>query len=298
MSGFPTPNTPAPPAATPGEKYDGNIAEPESPRSTKQFIPLTEEEVLLQQLLKRFNISKRELVGMIATGKIEVKRKKTGRKEAIDEMKASNILALALVGLRPATVARILGIEYMTMHNYLKKHPEFKAMFESNRMSRFQNLMAKAWQQVNNGYWPAIEFMLKNFYGDFMKEQTRGNKPGEPDEPITGERPEDIEQQIEVKVTKYKRNIDKNILKEIEDDDDDDEAVRVDRMTPRDLGEAIDAEFEEMDGKKDDETKGQGQTEDESQSEKTSSKKAKGKTKGKEGDGKNRKGQEPIPDYY
>ena len=284
-SQHPTPSSPAPPVTEDNQKFDGNKARPESPRSNQQFVPLTEEEVLLQNVLKKFNISKRELVGIIATGKLEIPKKK-GRPKAIDEFKASNMLALALVGLRPATVARILGLEYRTVWNFLKKNPEFKEMFNSNRMSRFQHLMSKAWQQVNSGYWPAIEFMIKNFFGDFLKEQTKGIRPGEDDADVDGVNAGDIDHEIQVKVTKYKRKIDQKILEDIEDESGDEEAVKVDRMTPGELGEAVDATFEEENGEENEKEK------------EIPDKKSKAKGKRKNKKAKSSQSKEPISDYY
>lgn len=282
------------PPVIPPDDQPGAKPPPESgpgSRSAQQFVPITEDEILLQQLLKKYNIDKRQLVGMIATGKINMKVPK-GRPGAIDAFKASNMLALALVGLRPQTVAKVLGVDVRTLQNYLKKNPDFKEMFKNNRMSRFQHLMSKAWQQVNNGYWPAIEFMLKNFFGDFMKAQLEGIKPGDDDTFDPSDEGGAIESEIKVTVTQYTRQIDQKILEAIEDESGDEEAVKVDRVTPAELGEAIDAEytvFEDDNGKN--QSKGRGKAQGKGPSEKQGQ--SQDKTK------KGTEAKEPEnPDYY
>ncbi len=245
-------------------KIDQNKLGQESPG--KYYMPITEEEVLIQQILNKHGISKRQLASMMANGEIKLNKKKTGKK-CMDEFKVSNVLTLALLGFRPGTIAKILGIGRVTLFRHMKFHKEFKELFAKNRESAIRRLFAKAWSKVDEGHWPAIEFFITSMFGDIVKEQHRGlGKDEELDDDFKGE----VDEEVQVKVIKYKRKIDTKILEDIMDGNDNDtEAVRIHNISARELGEAIDIEYsEEKDDEKSDSEKKESDRQQENKSEK------------------------------
>jgi len=105
--------------------------------------------------------------------RFQIIKNKPGRNNVITGKQLKEALLLARVGLKLPTIAKELGVKYETLHRYFQHDQLLKQQLTDARKNRFTWLLARCFDQANQGWFPAIKYLMERLYGDLLDENSK-----------------------------------------------------------------------------------------------------------------------------
>ena len=155
---------------------------------------------------------------------------------------------LARVGLKPWTIAQMLGIEPSKFNKYLEKNPDFAKELANTRLSVFHRYMGKMMEQAEKGYFPACQWVLERLFGDVLESNVKTSE-------LDGKSERKV-RTLTITVEEYisgEQRLKEHLGDEYDEDEGEDDSKEVKKVSLKDLGESIksgdvvEADYEELD---------------------------------------------------
>lgn len=157
-------------------------------------------------------------------------------------------LLLAKVGMKPYTIAQVLGIDPAKFKKYLEKNPGFAKELSNTRLSVYHRYLGKMMEQAEKGYFPAVQWVLERLFGDVIEANQKTSE-------IDGTSERKV-RTLTIKVEEYasgKERLKEHLGDDYTEEDNEDDAKEVTRVSLKDLGEEGIEDGQIIDGDDEDE---------------------------------------------